>query len=124
MLSACPEHAISRSGHAPSTATSRTEHAPSIAPFPYPEEQDALTGGGDSPEDVLFRIPTKEGELEIRKVGIVLQDAEYAYIESGLAEGDLVVTTTLSTVTEGAPLRLEGAEAGSAENPEQENRDL
>ena len=68
MLSACPEHAISRSGHAPSTATSRTEHAPSIAPFPYPEEQDALTGGGDSPEDVLFRIPSKEGELEVNNV--------------------------------------------------------
>ena len=74
MLSACPEHAISRSGHAPSTATSRTEHAPSIAPFPYPEEQDALTGGGDSPEDVLFRIPSKEGELEVNNVKVIEQE--------------------------------------------------
>lgn len=45
-------------------------------------------------------------KLEIRNIDIVFKDAKYAYIDSGLSETDRVVTTNLSTVTEGAPLRL------------------
>jgi len=40
-------------------------------------------------------------------VDILLQDADYAYIQEGLSPGDRIVTTNLSTVTAGAKLRLE-----------------
>jgi len=46
-------------------------------------------------------------ELRIRSADIVFKDARYAYITSGLQDGDQVVTTNLSTVVDGAPLRLE-----------------
>ncbi len=49
-------------------------------------------------------------ELDIKDVEIVFRDAQYAYIKSGLSEGDKVVTTNLSTVSDGAPLRLEGTD--------------
>jgi len=61
----------------------------------------------------------EDGELSIRDVGIVFRDAEFAYIESGLQDGDRVVTTNLSTVSEGAPLRLEGSESESLPTPAQ-----
>ena len=61
----------------------------------------------------------ENGELSIRDVGIVFRDAEFAYIESGLQDGDRVVTTNLSTVSEGAPLRLEGSESESLPTPAQ-----
>ena len=51
-----------------------------------------------------------EGELNIRDVDIIFRDARYAYIKSGLSGGDRIVTTNLSTVSDGAPLRLEGSE--------------
>jgi RND family efflux transporter MFP subunit len=47
-------------------------------------------------------------ELRIRSVDIAFKDARYAYVSSGLQDGDQVVTTNLSTVVNGAPLRLEG----------------
>jgi RND family efflux transporter MFP subunit len=57
----------------------------------------------------------QDGELNIRDVKIIFRDARYAYIESGLSEGDQIVTTNLSTVSKGAPLRLEGAEDTAAD---------
>jgi RND family efflux transporter MFP subunit len=51
----------------------------------------------------------EDGALRIQDVNIVVRDAQYAYIDEGLSDGDQVVTTNLSTVTDGAPLRLEGA---------------
>jgi len=51
----------------------------------------------------------EDGVLRIQDVNIVVRDARYAYIDEGLSDGDQVVTTNLSTVTDGAPLRLEGA---------------
>ncbi|MCM4165072.1 MULTISPECIES: efflux RND transporter periplasmic adaptor subunit [unclassified Arenibacter] len=47
----------------------------------------------------------KESKLEIREVDIVLTDNEYAYIRKGLKEGDNVVITDLSTVSNGIGLR-------------------
>ncbi len=47
-------------------------------------------------------------QLDIRDVRVVFRDPTYAYIDEGLAEGDSVITTNLATVSEGAPLRLEG----------------
>ncbi len=49
----------------------------------------------------------EEEKLQIHSVEIVMQDAEHAYIAEGLEAGDKVVTTTLSTVSEGAALRTE-----------------
>ena len=56
-----------------------------------------------------------DGALRIRDVDIVFEDATYAYIADGLSDQAQVVTTNLSTVVDGAPLRLEG----SAGTPEQ-----
>src|SRR5690606_29792220 len=53
------------------------------------------------------------GKLSIRKVDIQFQDAEYAYIKSGLSDKEMVVTTDLSTVVEGTGLRLEGEGTGT-----------
>lgn len=53
----------------------------------------------------------EDGKLSIREVDIVFEDAEYAYVRSGLSDGDKIVTTDLSTVVEGSGLRLEGEKA-------------
>lgn len=50
----------------------------------------------------------EDEQLRISDLNIVFRDAQYAYIDSGLTEQDSVVTTNLSTVEDGAPLRLEG----------------
>ncbi|UJH92467.1 efflux RND transporter periplasmic adaptor subunit [Antarcticibacterium sp. 1MA-6-2] len=50
----------------------------------------------------------EDGKLAIRKVTVDLTDAEFAYITEGLKDGDSVVTTNLSTVAEGIPLRTQG----------------
>lgn len=49
----------------------------------------------------------EDKKLQIREVDILFEDARFAYIRSGLQEGDRVVKTNLATITEGAPLRLE-----------------
>jgi RND family efflux transporter MFP subunit len=50
------------------------------------------------------------GVLEIRTVDLAFLDKQYAYISEGLNANDLVVTTNLASVFEGASLRLEGEE--------------
>ena len=62
----------------------------------------------------------EDGELRIRDVSVAFRDAEYAYIDEGLADRAQVVTTNLSTVTEGAPLRLEGSEEQPVPEPAQQ----
>ncbi len=57
----------------------------------------------------------EEGQLRIKDVDIVFRDAQYAYISSGLNDQDHVVTTNLSTVTDGAPLRLDGSDSGTGQ---------
>ncbi|WP_224482907.1 efflux RND transporter periplasmic adaptor subunit [Robertkochia aurantiaca] len=47
----------------------------------------------------------KEGKLDIRDVEIALTDAEHAYIRSGIEKDESIVTTNLSTVTDGIALR-------------------
>jgi RND family efflux transporter MFP subunit len=59
----------------------------------------------------------KEDKLEIRKVDIVLTDNEFAYIRKGLSEGEQVVITDLSTVSNGIGLRTRSE--GSVEVPTQ-----
>lgn len=53
-------------------------------------------------------IMDDEDLLEIAEVQVVFRDARRVYVSEGLAEGDRLVTTNLATVTEDAPLRLEG----------------
>lgn len=48
-----------------------------------------------------------DGALEIRPAEVVFRDAQYAYIRSGVEDGEEVVTTSLATVTEGLALRTE-----------------
>ncbi|MFA0964523.1 efflux RND transporter periplasmic adaptor subunit [Roseivirga sp. BDSF3-8] len=48
----------------------------------------------------------KDGKLQIRETEVLLTDATYAYISEGLSEDDRVVATNLTTVTEGAGLRV------------------
>lgn len=48
----------------------------------------------------------EEGKLQIKQIDILMRDAEYAYITEGLNDQAQVVTTNLSTVAQGAPLRL------------------
>lgn len=55
----------------------------------------------------------KDGKLDIRNLEIAFSDAEYAYITEGLKNGDLVVTSTLTTVAQGEPLRLQSDTLGN-----------
>ncbi|MEC9373381.1 MAG: efflux RND transporter periplasmic adaptor subunit [Planctomycetota bacterium] len=50
--------------------------------------------------------------LQIRSAEVVFRDARFAYIRSGIDEGEQVVTTSLATVTEGLPLRRAEEEGG------------
>lgn len=50
----------------------------------------------------------EDGVLRIREVDVVFHDDEHVYIRGGLDSDDVVVTTNLATVLDGAPLRLEG----------------
>lgn len=63
-------------------------------------------------EDTVWVM--NEGKLNIREVDIVFRDARYAYIVTGLQEGEQVVTSNLATVTEGARLRIAGADKAGA----------
>ncbi|MCW9706400.1 efflux RND transporter periplasmic adaptor subunit [Fodinibius salsisoli] len=56
----------------------------------------------------------EEGTLQIKDVDILLRDAQHVYITEGLNDQAQVVTTNLSTVTDGAPLRLEGDDSTTA----------
>ncbi|MDZ7755913.1 efflux RND transporter periplasmic adaptor subunit [Rhodohalobacter sp.] len=47
--------------------------------------------------------------LRIRNAEILFRDANYAYITEGLQDGEQVVTTNLTTVVDGSPLRLESS---------------
>ncbi|HBX64910.1 MAG: efflux transporter periplasmic adaptor subunit [Balneola sp.] len=58
----------------------------------------------------------KQGDsLSIRNLEIEFQDAVYAYITAGLEGGEEVITTNLSSVTEGAALRLENSSNSGSE---------
>lgn len=57
-----------------------------------------------------------DDKLEIRPVEVIFRDADYAYVRSGLDDGDEVVTTTLATVAAGIGLQKQ-APAAASENP-------
>lgn len=58
----------------------------------------------------------EDGKLQIKEVTVQMKDAQYAYISDGLNEDDKVVTTNLSTVTNGARLRLGGSGSTAPED--------
>ena len=58
----------------------------------------------------------KDELLEIRELDIILTDNEYVYVQSGLEEGDKIVTTNLSTVTNGIELRTRSTGTSEEEN--------
>ena len=62
----------------------------------------------------------EDGELSIREVEIILTDAKYAYISQGLEQGENIVTTNLSVVSEGAKLRTKAPETSSENNNTQQ----
>jgi len=49
----------------------------------------------------------QNGKLRIRDLQILFRDSQYAYIKEGVNENDSIVTTNLTTVVDGAALRLE-----------------
>lgn len=49
--------------------------------------------------------------LRIHNLDIAFRDANYAYVRNGLDGGDRVVTTNLTTVVDGSPLRLTSSES-------------
>lgn len=49
----------------------------------------------------------ENGKLQIRELAVVFKDSKYAYVRSGLQEGDEVVTTNIATVSEGVSLRTQ-----------------
>ncbi len=59
-----------------------------------------------------------KGKLSIREIDVAFMDAQYAYISQGLEETDQVVTTNLSTVVKGSPLRTAKADSTSATSTE------
>lgn len=50
-------------------------------------------------------VMTEEDKLEVRPLDIILRDSRYAYVKSGLKDGERIVSSNLSRVTEGADLR-------------------
>jgi len=58
----------------------------------------------------------KDNKLEIRETSIAFRDADYAYINDGLEDGDEVVTTTLATVADGVGLRRIDSESTDADS--------
>lgn len=57
--------------------------------------------------------------LEIRPVEIIFRGRETVYLSQGLADGERVVSSALSTPVEGMPLRLDGAKGNA--DPEAES---
>lgn len=57
----------------------------------------------------------KNDRLNIQNINIVFRDPQYAYIDSGITEQAKVITTNLSTVAEGARVRLANADTTVAE---------
>jgi multidrug efflux pump subunit AcrA (membrane-fusion protein) len=73
-------------------------------------------------KDDTIWLMDDERQLRVRKVEIVFRDAEHAYVASGLEDGDRVVETNLSVVTDGARLRLAGDGPGEGDSTDDDAR--
>ena len=77
------------------------------------------------PRDLIRKDETvwvmEDNKLQIREVEIELQDSEYAYISSGLNNNEKIITTNLTTVADGVPLRVESSDVESDGIVEEQN---
>lgn len=55
-----------------------------------------------------------EDRLRLRDVHIVRSDAEFAYVDGGIAEGDRIIVSSLPAPVEGMAVRVNGHEAVAA----------
>ncbi len=58
-----------------------------------------------------------DGKLSIRPINIAFRERDVVYADEGLAAGERVVTSDLSTPVPGMPLRLNGDEAPAEGTP-------
>ena len=58
-------------------------------------------------QDNTLWIMSPDNQLQLRRVEVLFADARFAYIGDGGEEGEFIVTTSLATVVDGLPLRLE-----------------
>lgn len=63
-------------------------------------------------------VMSVEDTLSIRSVEVAFEDEEFAYLRSGVAAGERVVTTPLATVREGVALRIDGGTDAANEGSE------
>ena len=49
----------------------------------------------------------RQGAYRIQEVKVVRRDKEYAYVASGLEDGDIIITSPLDTVTDGMKIRTQ-----------------
>ncbi|MAX25391.1 MAG: efflux transporter periplasmic adaptor subunit [Phycisphaeraceae bacterium] len=56
----------------------------------------------------------QDGKLDIRSATVVFEDREYAYLSDGLEDGDQLVISSLATIAQDVPLRLEGTQTNNA----------
>lgn len=56
----------------------------------------------------------RDGKLTITEATLVFQDKDFAYISGGMEDGDILVTSNLSTVAEGVGLRIDAKEPRGA----------
>jgi len=61
----------------------------------------------------------RDGKLAITEATVLFKDKDHAYIAEGLKDGDLLVTSNLSTVAEGVPLRTEQENTPTQDNEEE-----
>ena len=57
-----------------------------------------------------------DNSLDIRDVNVSFTDATYAYLSDGIEDGEQIVTTSLASVTQGAPLQLIDGDSDQSES--------
>ncbi|KAA9133561.1 efflux RND transporter periplasmic adaptor subunit [Marinihelvus fidelis] len=65
--------------------------------------------------DNTVLVANAENELEVRQVGVVRAGADVVYIDSGVSDGERVVTTTLDAPIPGTRLAIAGEPAAETE---------
>jgi RND family efflux transporter MFP subunit len=68
------------------------------------------------PDDTVL-IANAERRLEVRKVSVARAEARYVYIDGGIEDGELVVTTSLDAPIPGTLLAIRGEDATAPASP-------
>jgi hypothetical protein len=61
-------------------------------------------------KDQTVWVMDDNDKLQVKDVEVVLRDKEYAYISAGIEGDTRVITTSLTSLSDGAPLRLESSD--------------